>query len=183
MLQKIHDSCASLICRGEYPTVPRYALWIMTEIAIIGSDIQEVIGSAIAILLLSRGLIPLWAGVLITAFDSFIILLIERLGIRHLEAVFGVLIAMMAVAFGLMFGLADVPPFEVLEGKSCVKSQCQPCSVRHKPDMMSCCGGRRTNTSICLSKPPQTTSLLPKRSICHTAGPPMSSVIVLDASQ
>ena len=34
--------------------MPRYALWLMTEIAIIGSDIQEVIGSAIAILLLSR---------------------------------------------------------------------------------------------------------------------------------
>ena len=29
-------------CRREYPTVPRYALWIMTEIAIIGADIQEV---------------------------------------------------------------------------------------------------------------------------------------------
>ena len=41
-------------CRKEYPPVPRYALWVMTEIAIIGSDIQEVIGSAIAILLLSR---------------------------------------------------------------------------------------------------------------------------------
>jgi len=42
--------------------VPRYALWVMTEIAIIGSDIQEVIGSAIAITLLSRGYIPIWAG-------------------------------------------------------------------------------------------------------------------------
>ncbi len=42
--------------------MPRYALWVMTEIAIIGSDIQEVIGSAIAITLLSRGYIPIWAG-------------------------------------------------------------------------------------------------------------------------
>ena len=41
-------------CRREYPPIPRYALWLMTEVAIIGSDIQEVIGSAIAILLLSR---------------------------------------------------------------------------------------------------------------------------------
>lgn len=103
-------------CRQEYPRVPRYLLWIMTEVAIIGSDIQEVIGSAIAILLLTRGLIPLWAGVLITAFDSFIILLVERLGVRHLEAVFGVLIGLMAGAFGLMAALADVPPLEVLEG-------------------------------------------------------------------
>ena len=50
------------VCRREYPRVPRYALWVMTEIAIIGSDIQEVIGSAIAITLLSRGYIPIWAG-------------------------------------------------------------------------------------------------------------------------
>ena len=41
------------VCRLEYPKGPRLVLWIMMEIAIIGSDIQEVIGSAIAINLLS----------------------------------------------------------------------------------------------------------------------------------
>lgn len=45
------------VCRLEYPRVPRYILWIMIEIAIIGSDIQEVIGSAIAINLLSNKLL------------------------------------------------------------------------------------------------------------------------------
>jgi natural resistance-associated macrophage protein 2 len=53
-------------CRAIYPRVPAVVLWIMIEIALIGSDIQEVIGSAIAIQLLSNGAIPLWAGVLIT---------------------------------------------------------------------------------------------------------------------
>ena len=117
-VESLGCSSSLLASRQEYPTIPRYALWIMTEIAIIGSDIQEVIGSAIAILLLSHGVIPLWAGVLITAVDSFLILLIERLGVRHLEAVFGVLIAMMAGAFGLMAELADVPVLGVLEGES-----------------------------------------------------------------
>ena len=42
------------VCRLEYPKAPRLALWIMMEIAIIGSDIQEVIGSAIALNLLSN---------------------------------------------------------------------------------------------------------------------------------
>jgi natural resistance-associated macrophage protein len=41
----------------------------MTEVALIGSDIQEVIGSAIAIRILSNGYVPLWAGVVITALD------------------------------------------------------------------------------------------------------------------
>lgn len=53
-------------CRIVYPTVPRIALWLMSEVAIIGADIQEVIGSAIAINLLSGATIPLWGGVLIT---------------------------------------------------------------------------------------------------------------------
>ena len=50
--------------------VPRVTLWLMMEIAIIGSDIQEVVGSAIAIQLLSNGRIPLWAGVLLTGVHS-----------------------------------------------------------------------------------------------------------------
>lgn len=100
-----------------YPPIPRYALWVMTEIAIIGSDIQEVIGSAIAISILTNQRVPLWAGVLITACDAFAILLIERLGIRVLEAVFGGLIGIMAVSFGVMYFWADVPTSEVLEGE------------------------------------------------------------------
>lgn len=42
------------MCYRQYRKVPRLALWIMVEIAIIGSDMQEVIGTAIAIYLLSN---------------------------------------------------------------------------------------------------------------------------------
>ena len=41
------------VCYQNYPKVPRLLLWIMCEIAIIGSDMQEVIGTAIAIYILS----------------------------------------------------------------------------------------------------------------------------------
>lgn len=41
------------MCYRQYKRVPRIILWIMIEIAIIGSDMQEVIGTAIAIYLLS----------------------------------------------------------------------------------------------------------------------------------
>lgn len=57
------------LCREEYPTWARLLLWIMAEVALIGADIQEVIGSAIAIKILSNGFLPLWAGVVITALD------------------------------------------------------------------------------------------------------------------
>lgn len=59
------------LCRDEYPVWARLVLWVMTEIAIIGADVQQVIGSAIAFRLLSNGWIPLWAGVLITGVDGY----------------------------------------------------------------------------------------------------------------
>lgn len=57
------------LCRDEYPDWARLVLWVMAELALIGADIQEVIGSAIAIQILSNGVLPLWAGVIITASD------------------------------------------------------------------------------------------------------------------
>ncbi len=41
------------VCYKQYQTLPRLILWLMIEIAIIGSDMQEVIGTAIAFYLLS----------------------------------------------------------------------------------------------------------------------------------
>ncbi|EOY15788.1 hypothetical protein QUC31_000721 [Theobroma cacao] len=92
------------LCREEYPNWARFVLWFMAELALIGADIQEVIGSAIAIQILSHGALPLWAGVLITASDCFILLFLENYGVRKLEAVFAVLIATMASSFAWMFG-------------------------------------------------------------------------------
>ncbi|KAJ3685542.1 hypothetical protein LUZ61_014706 [Rhynchospora tenuis] len=91
------------LCREEYPNWARLVLWSMAEIAMIGADIQEVIGSAIAIKILSRGFLPLWAGVVITAIDCFIFLFLENYGVRKLEAVFAFLIATMAISFAWMF--------------------------------------------------------------------------------
>ncbi|KAF8410154.1 hypothetical protein HHK36_002676 [Tetracentron sinense] len=92
------------LCRDEYPSWARFVLWIMAEFALIGADIQEVIGSAIAIKVLSNGFLPLWAGVIITAFDCFIFLFLEKYGVRKLEAFFAILIATMAISFAWMFG-------------------------------------------------------------------------------
>lgn len=50
------------LCYSRYPKLPRILLWIMTEVAIIGSDMQEVIGTAVAIYMLSNRVVPLYAG-------------------------------------------------------------------------------------------------------------------------
>ncbi|KAJ4714783.1 Metal transporter [Melia azedarach] len=104
------------LCREEYPTWARMLLWIMAELALIGADIQEVIGSAIAIKILSNGVLPLWSGVIITAFDCFIFLFLENYGVRKLEAVFAVLIATMALSFAWMFGETKPSGTELLLG-------------------------------------------------------------------
>jgi len=77
----------------------------MTEFAIIGSDIQEVIGSATALFILFG--LPLWKGALITICDSFLFLFIHYFGVRKLEAFFAFLIAIMAVCFCLNMYNAD----------------------------------------------------------------------------
>lgn len=69
----------------------------MTELAIIGSDIQEVIGSATALYILFG--LPLWIGAIVTIFDSLLFLLIHYFGVRKLESFFAVLILVMVVAF------------------------------------------------------------------------------------
>lgn len=62
---------------------------------------MQVIGSAIALLLLSHGTIPLWAGVLLSVSVSFVMLLVERWGITTLEGLFGVLISVMVGSFAV----------------------------------------------------------------------------------
>ncbi|KAK4749423.1 hypothetical protein SAY87_026872 [Trapa incisa] len=104
------------LCREEYPRWARNTLWVMAELALIGADIQEVIGSAIAIKILSNGVLPLWFGVVITAADCFIFLLLENYGVRKLEALFAVLIATMALSFAWMFGDAKPNGKELLLG-------------------------------------------------------------------
>lgn len=108
----------------------------MIEIAIIGSDMQEVIGtlvslstqilqllifvfnlfSAIAIYLLSFKAIPLWAGTIITIFDTFTFMFLEKYGLRKLEVFFGFLIAIMAVTFGYEFFLVKPQIGEIVKG-------------------------------------------------------------------
>ncbi|XP_010059862.2 metal transporter Nramp2 [Eucalyptus grandis] len=104
------------LCREEYPDWARLLLWFMAEVALIGADIQEVIGSAIAIQILSNGRLPLWAGVLITASDCFMFLFLENYGVRKLEALFAMLIGTMAMSFAWMFGDTKPNGKELLAG-------------------------------------------------------------------
>ena len=88
----------------------------MVEIAIIGSDMQEVIGTAIAIYLLSSKAIPVWGGVIITVLDTFTFLGLDKYGLRKLEAFFCFLISVMAFSFGYEYIVAAPDQGSVIEG-------------------------------------------------------------------
>ncbi|KAM9829072.1 natural resistance-associated macrophage protein 2-like [Syngnathus typhle] len=104
------------VCHRHYHTVPRVILWLMVELAIIGSDMQEVIGCAIAFNLLSSGRIPLWAGVLITIIDTFGFLFLDKYGLRRLELFFGLLITIMAITFGYEYVTVSPDQSQLLMG-------------------------------------------------------------------
>jgi manganese transport protein len=87
------------VSHEEYPPVVNYALYGLAEIAITACDLAEVIGSAIALQLLFG--IPLIWGVVITALDTFLLLLLSHFGIRKLEAVVLALVGTIGAAFAI----------------------------------------------------------------------------------
>jgi manganese transport protein len=92
-------------CRDAYPRWASYPLWVAAEIAIIATDIAEVIGTAIGLNLLFG--LPLEIGVLFTAFDVFLILYLQKLGFRYLEALIITLLGVIAACFAIQIALAS----------------------------------------------------------------------------
>jgi NRAMP (natural resistance-associated macrophage protein)-like metal ion transporter len=102
------------ICRCEFGKKTSMLLWIFTELAIVGSDIQEVIGSAIAFKIIFGWRI--WIGCLVTAVDTFTFMLTSRYGTRKLELVFTILIAIMVGTFSVLVGIIHPDVSSILEG-------------------------------------------------------------------
>src|SRR5580693_205070 len=91
-------------CRETYPRPVNLTLWLLCEIAIVACDLAEVLGAAIALNLLFH--IPLLVAVGITSLDTLLVLWLQRLGIRYLEAVVLGLIAVIAVCFAAEIHMA-----------------------------------------------------------------------------
>ena len=101
-------------CRDAFPRPVAYTLWFMAELAIIATDIAEVIGTAIGLNLIFG--IPLELGVLITALDVFLILYLQKLGFRWVEALIITLLGVIALCFGIQIFLADPDWAAVIKG-------------------------------------------------------------------
>ncbi len=101
-------------CRDAFPKPVANGLWVVAEIAIIATDIAEVIGTAIGLNLIFG--IPLEVGVIITALDVFLILYLQKLGFRWVEALIVSLLGVIAVCFTIQIALANPEWGAVIRG-------------------------------------------------------------------
>jgi len=91
-------------CRAEYSRGINAVLWLLAEVAIAACDLAEVLGTIIALKLLFG--IPLLWGCLITASDTFLLLWLQRWGMRQMEAVILALVATIGACFLVQILLA-----------------------------------------------------------------------------
>ena len=91
-----------------------FVLWVITELAIMATDIAEVIGGAIALNLLFG--IPLVWGVILTVFDVLLLLLLMKLGFRKIEAIVITLIIVIMVVFGYEVAISNPNIADMLKG-------------------------------------------------------------------
>ncbi len=91
-----------------------FVLWIITELAIMATDIAEVIGGAIALNLLF-GLPIIW-GVILTVFDVLLLLFLMKLGFRKIEAIVITLISVIMIVFVYEVAISDPVIADMLKG-------------------------------------------------------------------
>ncbi|MFZ2608157.1 MAG: Nramp family divalent metal transporter [Lactococcus raffinolactis] len=91
-----------------------FVLWIITELAIMATDIAEVIGGAIALNLLF-GLPIIW-GVILTVFDVLLLLFLMKLGFRKIEAIVITLISVIMIVFVYEVTISDPVIADMLKG-------------------------------------------------------------------
>ncbi|WP_421666857.1 Nramp family divalent metal transporter [Pseudomonas chlororaphis] len=85
------------LCRQRYSTRTARTQWLLAEVSIIATDLAEVLGCALAFHLLLG--VSLTTGIVITAFDTLLILALQNRGFRRLEAIMLVLVGTIGLCF------------------------------------------------------------------------------------
>jgi manganese transport protein len=101
-------------CRRHLPRDWVIPLWLLAEVAIVACDLAELVGTALALQLLFG--LPLPVGVLLTAFDTLVLLGLQRFGIRRLEALVISLVALVGACFAVEMLLLRPDVASVLGG-------------------------------------------------------------------
>ncbi len=100
--------------RETYPKGVNFILYLLAEVAIAACDLAEVLGMAIGIQLLTG--LPLVWGVSITVLDTFLLLYLQKLGMRKMEAFIIALVGVIFVAFFIQIFMAAPEVSEIVKG-------------------------------------------------------------------
>ena len=100
--------------RETYPRGVNFILYLLAEVAIAACDLAEVLGMAIGIQLLTG--LPLVWGVSITVLDTFLLLYLQKLGMRKMEAFIIALVGVIFVAFLIQILMAAPDVGEIVKG-------------------------------------------------------------------
>src|SRR5580698_3678957 len=85
------------LCRDHFSKPVVWALWIVSEVAAMATDLAEFLGGAIGLSLLLH--IPLLLGMAVTAMLTYAILTFDRRGFRPMEIVIGALVGAIALCY------------------------------------------------------------------------------------
>ena len=85
------------MCRDEFPRPVVWAMWIVSEVAAMATDLAEFLGGAIGLSLLFS--MPLLAGMVVTGVVTYGILMFERHGFRALELIIGSMVGIIALCY------------------------------------------------------------------------------------
>ncbi|NIE64857.1 Nramp family divalent metal transporter [Burkholderia sp. Ax-1719] len=99
------------LCREQFSPPVVYAMWAVSEVAAMATDLAEFLGGAIALALLCK--MPLIAGMGITAIVTYAILLFEKNGFRPMEIVIGALVGVIGLCYLAEMLIAPVAWSEV----------------------------------------------------------------------
>ena len=100
--------------RETYPKAVNFVLYLLAEVAIAACDLAEVLGMAIGIQLLTG--LPLIWGVSITVLDTFLLLYLQKAGMKRMEAFIIALVGIIAIAFLIQIIWAKPALGEVVKG-------------------------------------------------------------------
>ena len=82
------------MCREHFPRPVVWAMWGISEIAAMATDLAEFLGGAIGLSLLFQ--MPLFAGMAVTAVITYGVLMFEGFGFRPIELIIGSMVSIIA---------------------------------------------------------------------------------------
>ena len=94
------------LCRDHFPKPVVWALWIVSEVAAMATDLAEFLGGAIGLSLLLH--VPLLAGMGVTAVLTYGLLMFDRRGFRPIELIIGALVAAIALCYLVEMVIAPI---------------------------------------------------------------------------